>query len=72
MEWLLLWLVLSAIGLEGIALFINEGSFYREGLKLRIEIVNDYGTIIGNIVWFLMIVVFTIILPITIYMLLEE
>ena len=28
MEWLLIWLVLSAISLEGIALFVNEESYH--------------------------------------------
>lgn len=28
MEWLLLWLALSAISLEGIALFVNEESYH--------------------------------------------
>lgn len=33
MEWLLLWLALSAISLEGIALFVNEESYHYASIE---------------------------------------
>ena len=70
MEWLLLWLVLSAISLEGIALFVNEESYHyafaEESIKqAKIDIVFSAITAIS------LYILFLILSPIVAYVLLS-
>lgn len=71
MEWLLLWLALSAISLEGIALFVNEESyhcaFYNAGKELSIRYDIVFGTTISVFLYLLML----ILSPIVAYILLS-
>lgn len=72
MEWFLLYMVLSAISLQGFVLFMSGENFYGDALELRKEMVNDSNETIGIIGWLSIVVGFTIVLPITMYMLLSE
>lgn len=71
MEWFLLYMVLSAISLQGFVLFMSGENFYGDALELRKEMANDSNETIGTIGWLSIVVGFTIVLPITMYMLLS-
>ena len=70
MEWLLLWLALSAIGLEGIALFVNEESYhyaFAEEVITQSKVDIFFSMIIG----FALYILFLLLLPVVAYVLLS-
>lgn len=71
MEWLLLWLALSAISLEGIAFFVNDESYHKEFVVATGAIIRNYdipfGLTIGLSLYFIML----IFSPVVVYILLS-
>ena len=70
MEWLLLWLALSAISLEGLALFVNEESYhyaFTEEVIAQSKVDIFFNIFIG----FALYMLFLILSPIVAYVLLS-
>lgn len=70
MEWLLLWLALSATSLEGIALFVNEESYHYAFIK-EIMAHSKVDIFFSMIIGFALYVLFLILSPIVAYVLLS-
>ena len=71
MEWLLLWLVLSAISLEGIALFVCDESYHREFIVAGYTISKKYDIFFGLIISISLYFVMLMLLPVVAYVLLS-
>lgn len=69
MEWLLLWLALSAISLEGFCLFVTGNSFYAPSIEILKELASKFDTIFGAFIWFIIVVGCTALMPIVMYQL---
>lgn len=72
MEWLLLWLALSAISLEGFCLFMFGASFYKASTELLRDIVSKFDNIFGAFVWIIVLLICTMLMPIIMYQLMED
>lgn len=70
MEWLLLWMALSAISLEGIALFVNEESYHCAFIK-EIIAQSKFDIFFSLTIGFALYVLFLILSPIVAYILLS-
>lgn len=71
MEWLLLWLALSAISLEGIALFVNDESYHKEFVVATGDIIRNYDIPFGLMIGLSLYGIMLMLLPITVYILLS-
>ena len=71
MEWLLLWLALSAISLEGIALFVCDESYHKEFIVASCTISNRYDIFFGLIISISLYFVMLMLLPVVAYVLLS-
>ena len=70
MEWLLLWLALSAISLEGIALFVNEESYHYAFVE-EIIAQSKVDIFFSMFIGFALYVLFLILSPVVAYVLLS-
>ena len=71
MEWLLLWLALSAISLEGIALFVNDESYHKEFMVATGVISNKYDMSFGLIMSLSLYGIMLMLSPVVAYVLLS-
>lgn len=71
MEWLLLWLALSAISLEGLAFFIHEESYHKEFAVMTKISCNKHDVISGITIGALLYVLTLILSPVVAYVLLS-
>ena len=71
MEWLLLWLALSAISLEGIALFVNDESYHKEFVVATGDIIRNYDIPFGLTIGLSLYGIMLILSPIVAYILLS-
>ena len=71
MEWLLLWLALSAISLEGIALFVNDESYHKEFMVTSGALCKKYDMSFGLIMSISLYGIMLILSPIVAYVLLS-
>ena len=71
MEWLLLYMVLSAISLEGIALFVNEESYHYAFGSANKDLCNKYDVISGTTTSVFLYLLMLILSPVVAYVLLS-
>ena len=71
MEWLLLWMVLSAISLEGIAFFTSEESYHKEFIVAGYTISKKYDIFFGLVLAMSLYFVMLILSPLVAYVLLS-
>ena len=71
MEWLLLYMVLSAISLEGIALFVNEESYHNAFKSAGKDLCRRYDVIFGTTISVFLYLLMLILSPIVAYILLS-
>lgn len=71
MEWLLLWLALSAISLEGIALFVNDESYHKEFVIASGALCKKYDMSFGLIMSLSLYGTMLILSPVVAYVLLS-
>ena len=71
MEWLLLWLALSAISLEGLALFVNEESYHKEFAVATKVLCNKYDAVFGATIGLFLYVLMLVLSPVVAYILLS-
>ena len=71
MEWLLLWLALSAISLEGIALFVNDESYHKAFIVATGALCKKYDMSFGLLMSISLYGVMLILSPIVAYILLS-
>lgn len=71
MELVLLYLALSAISLEGIALFVNDESYHKEFVIAGYDISNKYDVVFGIFISISLYFVMLMLLPVVVYALLS-
>ena len=71
MEWLLLWLALSAISLEGIALFVNDESYHKEFIIASGVLCKRYDMSFGLIMSLSLYGIMLMLSPVVAYVLLS-